>query len=68
MTDYTQPASNYGMPGFSEATVEDATLEHLASLGYATAHGSTIAPDSAGAERTSYGDVILRGRLVAAID
>ena len=68
MTDYTQPASNYGMPGFSEATVEDATLEHLASLGYATAHGSTIAPDSAGAERTSYGDVILRGRLVAAVD
>ena len=64
---YPQPPSSYG-PGFCEAHVEDATLGLLANLGYATAHGPDIAPDARGSERTSYGDVILRKRLVDAVD
>ena len=66
MTDYTQPTPNYG--GFREEVVEDATLEVLAHLGYATAHGPDIAPDAATPERGSYGDVILRQRLVKAVN
>jgi type I restriction enzyme, R subunit len=64
---YPQPPSSYG-PGFCEAHVEDATLEILANLGYTTAHGPDIAPDAPSSERTSYGDVILRKRLVDAVN
>ncbi|MGE0205783.1 MAG: type I restriction endonuclease subunit R [Hyphomicrobiaceae bacterium] len=67
MIDYIQPRSSYG-PGLSEAMIEDATLEVLGGLGYQTAHGPDIAPDTPAAERQSYGDVILRGRLEAAVD
>ena len=66
MTDYTQPATAYG-PGLAEAVVEDATLDILAKLGYATAHGPDIAPDTLAIERRSYGDVILRRRLEMAV-
>lgn len=66
MTNYRQPPSNYGS-GFQEAVVEDATLEILASLGYATAHGPEIAPDTELAERQNYGEVILRARFEAAV-
>ena len=65
--EYVQPPSSYG-PGFAEQIVEDETLNILGRLGYATAHGPDIAPDTAGAERQSYGDVILRRRLEAAVD
>lgn len=64
---YTQQNAAYG-PGFAEEIVEDATLDILARLGYAVVNGPSIAPDSATQERTSYGDVILRGRLAAAVD
>ncbi len=68
MTSYIQPPTSYSGPGFAEAMVEDISLELLASLGYATAHGPDIAPDASGSERPSYGDVILRKRLEAAVD
>jgi type I restriction enzyme, R subunit len=66
--NYTQPPSQYNAPGFKEADVEDATLDILAGLGYATAKGPDIAPDARLSERQNYGDVILRRRLEAAVD
>jgi type I restriction enzyme R subunit len=53
---------------FAESDVEEAALEWLAGLGYATLTGQDIAPDSAAPERISYGDVTLSARLTAAID
>ena len=53
---------------FAESDVEEAALEWLAELGYSTIVGQDIAPDSPTPERTSYGDVTLLDRLVAAID
>ena len=67
MTDYIQRPTNHS-GGMSESVVEDATLEIFADLGYATARGRDIAPDTDGAERKSYGDVILRRRLEMAVD
>jgi type I restriction enzyme, R subunit len=67
MTTYTFPPSPYGS-GFAEDAVEDATLDLFKHLGYATRHGKEIAPDTAKSERLSYRDVILRARLVAAVD
>jgi type I restriction enzyme R subunit len=54
--------------GINEAAVEDAALSWFEELGYAIAHGEQIAPDEPGAERESYGDVVLIGRLRDAID
>ena len=51
------------MTGVTEATVEDAALDYLKSLGWGIAHGPDIAPDTPGAERTDYGDVVLTRRL-----
>ena len=45
------------MTPFTEATVEDAALAYLESLGW------TIAPGAAAAERTDYGQVVLEQRL-----
>ena len=53
--------------GVVESTVESAALSWLESLGYATVHGSVIAPGESGAERESYGDVVLVRRLRDAI-
>jgi len=53
---------------FNESTVEQAALSWFEELGYAVAHGPTIAPGEPEAERDSFGDVILVGRLRAAID
>ena len=53
--------------GFAESHVEEATLEWLAELGYATANGLDIGPDGAKAERSSYGDVLLVERVRVAI-
>ena len=49
--------------GISECTVEDAALEWLAGLGWRVAHGPDIAPDTPGAERDDYGQVVLERRL-----
>jgi type I restriction enzyme, R subunit len=55
------------MTGFAEDTVEEAGLGYFRALGYQTVLGPTIAPDADASERQSYGDVILSGRLRAAV-
>lgn len=58
------------MNGISEDAVEQAMLEWLAGLGWATAHGPDISPPDArtpGLERASYREVVLGGRLRDAI-
>ena len=51
------------MTTLSESTVESAALEWLFVLGWQTAHGPDIAPDTPGAERDNYGQVVLEKRL-----
>ena len=51
----------------SESTVEAAALDWLARLGWAVAHGPDIAPDTPAAERADYGEVLLNGRVRAAL-
>ncbi len=51
----------------TESIVEDATLTWLRELGYAICHGPDIAPGEPAAERDSFGDVVLVGRLRDAI-
>ena len=52
----------------TENTVELATLSWFEELGYETLNAMTIGPDADQSERNSYGDVVLVGRLQAAID
>ena len=49
--------------GVTESTVEDAALAWLKSLGWNIAHGPNIAPDTTGAERADYGQVLLVQRV-----
>ena len=51
------------MTTLSESDVEQVALEWLANLGWQVAHGPDIAPDTPGAERTDYGEVVLARRL-----
>ena len=51
----------------NESHVEDAALEWFGELGYAVAHGPHLAPREPAAERASFGDVVLVGRLRDAI-
>ncbi|QIN28889.1 type I restriction endonuclease subunit R [Brevibacterium luteolum] len=51
------------MSTFNENVVEQAALEYFAELGYRRVHGPDIAPGEPGAERESYEDVVLWGRL-----
>ena len=51
----------------NESTVEAATITWFAEMGYAVAHGPDIAPGEAGAERGSFADVVLAGRLHVAM-
>jgi len=51
----------------SESTVEDAAFSYFRDLGYVVVHGEDIAPDTAGTERVSYSEVVLTGRLLAAL-
>ena len=39
----------------------------LAEIGWETAHGPDIAPDTPDAERTDYGQVVLEERLASAL-
>jgi type I restriction enzyme R subunit len=55
------------MSTFSESVVEDAALELFDGLGYTVLHGPDIAPGELFAERTSYSDVVLVGRLRQAL-
>ena len=52
----------------NESHVEEAALDWLKELGYGIGHGPHMAPGEPAAERDSFGDVILVGRLRAAID
>ena len=51
----------------NESTVEDAALEWFGELGYAIGHGPQLAPGEPAAERDSFGEVVLVGRLREAI-
>ena len=50
-----------------ESIVEDAALEWFGELGYAVGHGPHLAPGEPAAERDSFGEVVLVGRLREAI-
>lgn len=52
----------------AESHVEEAALDWLAEIGYATANGFVIGPDGLAPERESYGDVLLSARLHTAIE
>ena len=56
------------MPKLTESAIEELAIERLEQLGYKYLHGSIIAFDGSSPERTSYTDVILDGRLRAAVD
>lgn len=51
----------------NEGVVETALLEQFGTLGYARATDAVLGPDGTRPERASYADVILQGRLGAAI-
>ncbi len=55
------------MTTLTESTVEAAALEWLEAVGWQVAHGPDIAPDTPGAERADYGQVVLEGRLRQAL-
>ena len=52
---------------FNESTVEAATIEWLAEIGWETTHGPDIGPDTPDVERTDYGQVVLEERLASAL-
>lgn len=52
----------------NENHIEQLTLEILADLGFQILHGPDIAPDSADAERMSYGDVFLMERFKKSLE
>ncbi len=51
------------MQGFTEWEVEENALDWLSAIGWQVAHGPDIAPDTPGAERATYSDVVLEKRL-----
>ena len=51
------------MTALTEADVEQAALDWLTGLGWATAHGPDIGPDGGQPERAGYGAVVLEGRV-----
>ena len=51
----------------NESHVEEAALEWFGELGYAVCHGPQLAPGEPAAERDSFGEVVLVGRLREAI-
>lgn len=56
------------MTTFTESTIEEATLDWLAKLGFAIAHGLDIAPGDSAAEHAAYGDAVFVGRLRSVIE
>ena len=55
------------MSGITESVVEQACLDWFRALGYSTAYGPDIGPDGRSDERSSWGDVVLVGRLREAV-
>jgi type I restriction enzyme R subunit len=56
------------MSKFTESILEEAVLEYLASLGWQVVFGPEIAPGELKAEREDYREVLLAGRLRAALE
>src|SRR4051812_17344739 len=50
-----------------EGEVEQVCLEYLAGLSYSILYGPNIAPDADTPERAAWADVVLAGRLHAAV-
>lgn len=55
------------MAKLCESAVEEMAIEELQTLGYTYISGIDLAPDALNPERHSYGDVLLMGRLQAAM-
>jgi len=55
------------MSTLNESIVEEAALTWFGELGYAVGHGPQLAPGEPAAERDSFGEVVLVGRLREAI-
>jgi len=55
------------MSALNESIVEDAALTWFGELGYTIGHGPHMAPGEPAAERASFADVVLVGRLREAI-
>lgn len=51
----------------SESAVEQAVMSLFGALGYQTAHGPDIGPNGSAAERASFAEVVLFGRLRATL-
>ena len=51
----------------SESTVEAVALDWLGSLGWTVLHGPDVVPDTPGAERADYDEVVLHGRFRSAL-
>ena len=51
------------MSGVTESVIEEAALAWIESLGWTVAYGPDIAPNTVGAERADYGQVVLQQRL-----
>lgn len=51
----------------TESLVEEAALTWFSELGYAVGHGAQVAPGEPAAERNSFGEVVLMGRLREAL-
>ena len=56
------------MNGASEATVEEAALDWLGGIGWATANGRDVAPDAPAAERVDYAQAFLPNRLQSTLE
>ena len=56
-----------GISAFTKSVVEEGALTCLEALGYSIAHGPDIAPGELAAERKTYGQVLLEGRLRQAL-
>ncbi len=52
----------------AESAVEEVCLDFFAELGWSVLYGPEIAPGEPGAERSSYRDVLLEGRLRSAVE
>lgn len=55
------------MAKLCESAIEEMIIEELQSLGYTYISGVDLAPDALNPERSSYGDVLLLGRLQTAV-
>ena len=55
------------MPTLTKSTLEAAVLDYFADLGYQIQYGPHLAPDGPTPQRASFGQVVLAGRLQAAI-